>query len=55
MPRPLALMSSTPLVGERLSLEYQQGFQLEHHDEAKQEGGTLLPQGLEKPQLQEIW
>lgn len=24
-------------------------------DEAKEEDGTLLPQALEKPQLQEIW
>lgn len=55
VPRPLALMSSAPLVGGRLSLECQQGFQLEHQDAARQEGGTLMLQALEKPQLQEMW
>lgn len=55
VPGPLALMSCASLVGGRLSLECQQRFQLEHDNEAKQEGGTLLPGALEEPQLQEIW
>lgn len=55
VPRPLAMISSSPLMGGRLSLKCQQGFQLEHHDRAKEEGGTLVPQALEEPQLQEIW
>lgn len=45
---PFELLNHAGLVGGRLSWGCRQGFQREHHDEAKQESRTLLSEPLEK-------
>lgn len=45
---PFGLPNCAGLVGGTLSLGCRQGFQLEHHDEAKRQSRTLLSEALEK-------